>query len=152
MRFIEEAYGHLLPWFLPGTAFFAVLGLAVGPPLARLLHTRFSVAWALVVGLGMIVSATLTPLHGDLNPAAVGGTCDLSRMGLAPLHELLHIDDTSLNVLLFIPFRAAIGLVGGSRPKAILIVAAIAFPFVIETTQLLVPSSEVVRARMCSTT
>jgi hypothetical protein len=42
----------------------------------------------------VIVSATFTPLHGQLNPAAIGGTCDLSRIGLAPLRPLLHVDDT----------------------------------------------------------
>ena len=139
---IEAGYRHLLPWFLPGTAVFVALGLAVARPVARLLHTRFSVAWVLIAGLGMIVSATLTPLRGQLNFAAVGGTCDLSRMGLAPLRQLLHLGDASLNVFLFIPFGAAIGLVGGSRPKAVLIVAAIALPFAIETTQLLVPALE----------
>ena len=99
-------------------------------------HARWS------VGFGMIVSATLTPLRGQLNFAVVGGTCDLSRIGLAPLNELLHIDDTSLNILLFIPLGIAIGLVEGPRRKAVLIVVAIAVPFVIETTQLLVPALE----------
>jgi glycopeptide antibiotics resistance protein len=88
------------------------------------------------------VSAALTPLRGSFNFAAVGGTCDLSRMGLAPLHELLHIDDTSLNILMFIPFGTAVGLLGRSRQMAVLIVVAIALPFVIELTQLLVPALE----------
>lgn len=142
LRFIDGAYAHLLPWFLPGIAMFVVLALAIGRPLARLLVTRFSLACALVVALGIIVSATLTPLKGHFNVAAVGGTCDFSRMGLASLSDLLHIDDTSLNVLMFIPFGTAIGMLGRSPQRAALIVAAIALPFGIETTQLLVPALE----------
>ena len=88
----------------------------------------------------MIVAATLTPLHGDLNFAAVGGTCDFSRMGLAPIRDLLRMGDTSLNVFLFMPLGIAIGLIGRSRPKAVVLAGAIALPFVIETTQLLVPA------------
>ena len=139
---IEGVYRHLLPWFIPGTAIFAALGVVVARPFGRLLRTRSAVAWALVVGLGIVVSATLTPLRGDFDFAAVGGTCDLSRMGLIPLRQLLRIDDPSLNVAMFIPFGVAIGLIGGSRRKAFVVVAAIALPFLIETTQLLVPALE----------
>jgi glycopeptide antibiotics resistance protein len=121
---------------------FVVLALTVGRPLARLLLTRFSLACALVVGFGIIASATLTPLNGHFNFAAIGRTCDFSRMGLAPLDDLLQIDDTSLNIVMFIPFGVAIGLLHGSRRKAMLIVAAIVLPFAIETTQLLVPALE----------
>ena len=40
---------------------------------------------------------------------------------------------------MFIPLGAAIGLVPGSRRKAVLVTGAIALPFAIEATQLLVP-------------
>lgn len=139
---MEGAYGHLLPWFLPSTALFVVVALAVGRPLARRLVTRFWLACALVIGFGIIVSATLTPLNGQFNLAAVGRTCDFSRMGLAPLDELTYLDDTSLNILMFIPFGTAIGLLGRSRQQVALILAAIALPLMIETTQLLVPALE----------
>jgi hypothetical protein len=142
LTYLEAAYRHLLPWFLPGTAVFVVIGLFSARPLARLLRTRFGVAWALVIGFGIIASASLTPLRGHFNFAAVGGTCNLSRIGLAPLDDLGRIDDTSLNIVMFIPFGIALGLLGRSRRTAILIIAAIAFPFVIETAQLLLPALE----------
>ena len=142
MPFIESGYRQALPWFLPGLAVSVALGLALARPVSRLFRTRVFVGWALVVALGMIVSATLTPVHGDLNFAAVGGTCDFSRIGLAPLRDLRHIDDTSLNIFLFIPFGAAAGLVEGSRRKALLMVVAMTLPFAIETIQLLVPALE----------
>jgi glycopeptide antibiotics resistance protein len=138
----EIGLRHVLPWFLPGTALAAVVGLAAGRRLARALHTGYWVAVFLVIGLGMVIAATLTPLRGTFNPNAIGGTCDLSRIGLAPLHDLLRFGDTSLNVALFIPLGAALGLVTRSRRKAILVIGAIALPFVIETTQLLVPALE----------
>ncbi len=94
------------------------------------------------MGLGIVVSATLTPLRGQFNLGAVGGTCDLSRIGLAPVRDLFRIDDTSLNIVMFIPLGIALGLLGGSRSKAVLIALAVALPFLIETTQLLVPAIE----------
>jgi glycopeptide antibiotics resistance protein len=138
----EAGLRHVLPWFLPGTALAAVVGLLAGRPLARALRTSYWVACLLVVGFGMVVAATLTPLRGAFNPDAIGGTCDLSRIGLAPLGDLLRFGDSSLNVALFIPLGVALGLLPGSKGKVMLVVGAIAMPFVIETTQLLVPALE----------
>jgi len=67
-------------------------------------------------------------------------SCDLSRLGLAPLDELLEPSEASLNALMFIPLGAMIGLVPRSRRKAAVVIAAIALPFAIETIQLLVPA------------
>ena len=53
--------------------------------------------------------------------------------------RLLGINDTSLNVLLFIPLGVALAGIPSSRSKAILICAAIAAPFVIETIQAWTP-------------
>jgi VanZ like family len=139
---LEGAYRHLLPWFLPGLGVSILLGVALALPLARLLRTSRPLAWAVFVAFGIIVSATLTPLRGTFNFSAVGGTCDFARVGLAPIGALLHVDDTSLNVLLFMPFGIVIGLVERIRPRLGLVAIAIALPFVIETTQLLVPALE----------
>jgi glycopeptide antibiotics resistance protein len=139
---IQAAYRRLLPWFLPGFAISIVLGAILARPVARVFRVHPLLGFALIVSFGIIISATLTPLHGDLNFAAVGGTCDLSRIGLAPIREVLRIGDTSLNIAMFMPFGLAIGLLARSRPKALLLAAAIALPFVIETTQLLVPALE----------
>jgi len=139
---LEGAYRHLLPWFLPGLAVSILLALALAAPLARLLRVGRPLAGAIFVAFGIVVAATLTPLRGTFNFAAVGGTCDLSRIGLAPLGALLHVDDTSLNIVLFVPLGITIGLVAALRPRIALLAVAIALPFLIETTQLLVPALE----------
>ena len=93
-----------------------------------------------MLSLGIILSATLTPLRWAIDFGATGsGVCDFSRIGLAPLGELLRFNDTSLNILLFIPLGVTIGLVPMSRRKAAVVAAAMALPFAIETIQLLVP-------------
>ena len=139
---LEGAYRHLLPWFLPGLAISILVALVLASPLARLVRVGRPLAWAIVVAFGIIISATLTPLRGTFNFAAVGGTCDLSRIGLAPVGALLHVDDTSLNILLFVPLGITIGLVAALRPRIALLVLAIGLPFLIETTQLLAPALE----------
>ena len=128
-----------LPWFLPGVAIWVAVALAAGGRVGRALGVRRTVALALIVSLGIILSATLTPLRGALDFRAVGtGSCDLSRVGLAPLRELLRPNETSLNVLLFVPLGVSIAFLPRSRLKVVVLVAAIALPFAIETTQLLV--------------
>jgi glycopeptide antibiotics resistance protein len=93
---------------------------------------------ALIVSLGIILSATLTPLNGVIDVGGVGaGSCDFSRIGLAPLRELRRLDDTSLNVLLFVPLGISLAFLPRTRRTALLITAAIALPFAIETIQLL---------------
>ena len=94
----------------------------------------------MVLSLGVIISATLTPQWEALAFGTQGSSsCDLSRLGLAPLEELLALNETSLNVLLFVPLGASIAFIPLARTKVVVAVAAIALPFAIEATQLLVP-------------
>lgn len=130
----------VLPWFLPGLLLSFVVSLLARKSVGAALGVRPSVAWAIVIGFGMIVSATLTPLYGELRIRATGtGACDLSRIGFASPEELLSLGDATLNVFLFVPFGAAIGFLGESRHGAGLIMAALGLPFAIEVIQLLVP-------------
>ena len=112
------------------------------------------VALVMVLSIGIIASATLTPQWEALAFGTQGAsTCDLSRVGLAPLDELLTINATSLNILLFIPLGASIALIPMSWRMVLVVVAAVALPSAIETTQLLFPSStEAARALMSWTT
>jgi glycopeptide antibiotics resistance protein len=109
------------------------------------LSVRPVVAWVLLLSLGVILAATLTPLHDAFEGGRGSGTCDFSRIGLAPIDELRRLGDVSLNVLIFIPFGLAIGIVPRSRRKAAIVAAGVALPFAIEAIQLLVP----VLARAC---
>ena len=130
----------VLPWFVPGVVLSMAIASFLGRRVGQILAVHPGVAWAILVGFGVIVSATLTPLHGALNLAATGiGTCDFSRIGPAPIEELIRLDETSLNVVLFIPLGVAIGFVRRSRPRGTLILAAGALPFAIEAIQLVVP-------------
>jgi glycopeptide antibiotics resistance protein len=142
VTYVEAGYRHVLPWFLPGTALFALVGVLAARPLARWLPTHPVIAWGLFVSLGMVLSATLTPLRGHFNFAATGGTCDLSRIGLAPIDDLGEINDTTLNILLFIPLGISLGLLDRSRRTGLLIAVAVVLPVMIETTQLLLPALE----------
>jgi glycopeptide antibiotics resistance protein len=136
---LDDTMG-VLPWFLPGIAVSMAIGLFACRAVGKLLGVRPLLAWTILVAFGVIVSATLTPLRGALDFAAIAtGTCDLSRIGLAPIAQLIQFDDTSLNVALFIPLGIAIGLVPAFGPRATLILASTALPFGIETIQLLTP-------------
>ena len=98
------------------------------------------VAWLMVLSLGVILAATMTPQWEALAFGARGpSSCDFSRAGLAPLRELLRFNDTSGNVLMFVPLGVTIGLLPRSRRTAAVVIAAIALPFAIETIQLLLP-------------
>jgi hypothetical protein len=131
---------NVLPWLLPGLVASAIVGGLVARRVGRMFATGPAIGWGLVVAFGLIVAATLTPLRGGFELDTSGiGTCDFSRIGIAPLGQLLRLGDTSLNVLLFMPLGFTIGLVPRSRRRNVLAVVAIAVPFAIETTQLLLP-------------
>jgi glycopeptide antibiotics resistance protein len=129
----------VLPWFLPGVAISVVLSLVLGGRVGRVLGTRRVVASMLILSLGVILSATLTPLRGVIEEGVMSpGVCDLSRVGFPSLRELLRIDDTILNILLFVPLGASIAFLPRSRRTVAVIACAIALPFAIEITQLIV--------------
>jgi hypothetical protein len=128
-------------WFGPGVVISAIVGGAICGLVARLLGTRPLVAWLLVFSVGSIVAATLTPIHDTLETGAAGvGTCDLSRFGPARLDDLRTLNDTSLNVLLFLPLGAAVGFLPDRGRKAVVAAFAVALPFAIEGIQLVATS------------
>jgi glycopeptide antibiotics resistance protein len=130
----------VLPWFLPGVAIAVIVSIAASDVVGRALRVRRPVAWAMVLSLGVILAATMTPQWEALAFGAQGSSsCDFSRIGLAPLSGLLRFGDTSGNVLLFIPLGVTIALMPRSRRKAVVLIAAIALPFAIEIAQLLLP-------------
>ena len=125
-------------WFWPGVFVSLALGIVFGRWLGRALRISRAVASLLIVGAGLIVSATLTPSREALTQGAVGsGTCEIARVGPASIAELLSFGDPTFNVLLFVPLGLAIGLVPASRRMAALAAVALILPFAIETIQLL---------------
>jgi hypothetical protein len=124
--------------FLPGLGASLVVAFILGGAVRRTLGAGPLLSWALIVSLGLILSATITPTQEAIQGRAGMAGCDLFRVGLARLHEVLEFGDTGLNVL-FVPLGAAIGLLPRSRRKAAIVVAAFALPFAIERVQLLAP-------------
>ena len=136
MRFVTA-----VPWFPAGMAVTVVLGALLGSRVARRLGAPTALGWILILSLGLVLAATLTPQREALDYGAISvGSCDLSRMGLAPLSAFRGFNDTSVNILVFLPLGTAIGLIPRSRAKAAVVGAAILLPFAIELTQLLVPA------------
>ena len=141
-RLLRMSLDHalVLPWFLPGAVIALVVGIVCSGPVSRTLRVGRRVAWFIVVILGIILAATMTPQREALAYGARGpDSCDFSRVGLAPISELLRFNDTGLNVLMFIPLGTTIGLLPRSRRTAAVVIAAIALPFAIEAAQLLLP-------------
>jgi len=135
-------FGEILviPWILPGLGVSLVIAFVLGGPVERTFRAGPLLSWALILSLGIILSATLTPSREAIDSGASGiRGCDFSRIGLIPIRELLRFGDTGLNVLMFAPLGVAIGLLPGSGRKAAVVAAAIALPFAIEVIQLLVP-------------
>ena len=127
-----------VPWFLPGLAISIVVAVVARHRVARWLGVSQVLGWGLVVALGLILSATLTPHHEGASGATTTALgCDMSRIGPASLDDLLEFSDVSLNILLFVPLGAFIGCIPRSVRKGVVIASAVALPFFIETTQLL---------------
>jgi len=123
--------------FWPSVVVALVLALLVSRWLARWMHRPWAVAFALVFSIGVIVAATLTPGRDALLFGIPGtGSCDLSHIELPGLRELLSPNDTSLNVILFLPLGVVIGYLARSRLALGLLAAGVALPFAIEAIQL----------------
>jgi hypothetical protein len=118
----------------------AVIAVAIALVLSRAtahrLGTPRPVAALLVLGFGLVISATLVPTADAVAGQASNGVCDLSRIGLAPLDELTRVTLSSLNVLLLIPLGLAVGMLPRSRAAAAVTVAAVVLPFAVEAIQL----------------
>lgn len=130
----------VLPWFLPGLAITTVIALAVARRVARRLRTESPIAFLLVMSVGAVLAATIPPdADGFSGRPSAPGRCDFGHIGLAPLSQYLHLGDTSLNVILFVPLGLAVGLLGRSSATVWALVAALALPLAIEAIQSLAP-------------
>jgi glycopeptide antibiotics resistance protein len=125
-----------VPGFLPGLAVSVLIALGAARRVAIALRASQLLAFGLVVSVGAILAATLTPNVGSLEPPPGNTFCDLTRMSLAPLEELLSLNsEPSLNVLLFLPLGLVMGLLPRSAGKVALLAGAIALPAAVEFLQ-----------------
>ncbi len=127
--------------FLPGVVVAFVLAALLSGPVRQHLRIERVPAFLLLVALGVILAATVTPSREAVLYGAVGsGTCDLSTFGFAPLSTYVNLNDTSLNVALFVPLGLLVGLLPRSPYRLAVFVTAASLPIAIEGTQLVVTS------------
>lgn len=131
---------HLLqtvPWFVPGAVASLAISLALCVPISRALGARTAVTWLLLFGVGLVISATLTPQREALDFGTAGtGSCDFGRTTLATLAFYGGDNDAGENVLMFIPIGVAVALMPRSRRTAAVVAGALLLPFLIEAVQL----------------
>jgi len=143
-----RAFTETVPLFVPVVVLSITLATVAAGRTAAWMNARPAVSWLLLVGFGVILAATLTPLRDAIEHGLVSsGTCDLRRIGPAPLGAYLRPNETSANVVLFIPLGLALGMLPGSRRTKTIILCASLLPLAIEVTQLAFP----VWARGCQT-
>jgi VanZ like family len=129
------------PGFVPGALITIVIGFIANGLVSKALYISRGLALGIIICLGLILSATLTVGGDDLNHGANSMmSCDFTRLEPAPLAELLTVNETSLNIFLFVPFGMVIGLIPRSPRRASILAAVFALPFGLETIQLLMPA------------
>jgi glycopeptide antibiotics resistance protein len=129
-----------LPWLLPGLVVAVIVAFLAGPAVGRALQARAATGMAIVWSLGLILAATLTPLVGAITSSQQsGGICDLTVSGPRSISDFITPNEISLNVLLFVPLGAALGVLPRSRLRSVLIGAGMLLPFAIEYAQLIFP-------------
>jgi hypothetical protein len=129
-----------LIWFWPGVTVAIVMGWLLAPAVARALRTRGWIAWLLVLGVGLVVAATLTPIHApggiDLGAAR---PCDLSRRWFASEADLVAMSGVSLHVGAFLPLGVALGLLPRRRRSIVVMAVAVSLAPAIEGLQFVIP-------------
>ncbi len=135
------------PWLWPALALAVSVSLVAFRPLARVLRAPRPVAFLLLLSLAGIVALTLTPGADAFLPYHYFRDCVVDVVRPIGFGRVLNLGERGLNVLLFIPFGAAIGALPWSKVKGGLLVAGLVLPFAVEGIQYLVPALD----RSCST-
>ncbi len=87
-------------------------------PVARALRTTPWLAGLLRISAGVVVVATLAPIHSHLGvDPSVTRACDMSRRWFASRSDLTGVNDISLNIALFISLGVAIAWLPASRGR-----------------------------------
>jgi hypothetical protein len=113
-----------------------VAALVLGAWAGRLVGGGWVLGFALVLSLGLVLSATVTPGLDALSGIGGSGVCDLRRVGPPPLADLVWPREALLNILLFVPLGVVIGLCPPTRARTVLAAGAIGLPFAIELVQM----------------
>jgi hypothetical protein len=135
------------PWLWPALALAISGSLVAFRPLARVLRAPRPVAFLLLLSLGGIVALTLTPGADAFLPYHYFQDCLVEVVRPIGFGRVLNLGERGLNVLLFIPFGAAIGALPWSKVKGGVLGASLVLPFAVEGIQYLVPALD----RSCTT-
>ena len=123
------------PGLLPGLVITVGVAILLSAPVARGLDIHRGLAWLLLIGFGIVASATLTPGREAVDFGLAGnGVCDLTRWWPAP-RALFSINYTTLNIAMTVPLGLAVGLLPRSPRKLALLVIALALPPNVEIIQ-----------------
>jgi hypothetical protein len=138
-----------LPGLVPGSILALLISLAGSGLTAHIVASSRRHAFALLLSLGFILAATLTPTP-EPGPTETGhqvypGTCDVTRLRPLSPWLLTSINQASTNVLLFVPLGAAAALLPMRDRRTRVLLVACALPIAIEITQLALP----VLGRVC---
>lgn len=123
-----------LPLFWPAAVLAVVCAAALAAPAARILGTPVWSALLLLAALGVILAATMTPSVAAFVPADRLGGC-IRQFELPALSRLLYPNETSLNVVLFVPLGVACALLRRWSQVVLASGAAFGLPFAIELVQ-----------------
>lgn len=128
------------PGFIPGAFIALAIAVTLNGWISKLLHIGRMLAASIIICLGVIVSATLTTgSESAFFESSNYISCDLTRISLIPLHTLLTFNESSLNIILFIPLGLVIGLLPKSTCKTLVLAFAFILPFIIEIIQFSIP-------------
>src|SRR5258706_12024967 len=96
-----------LPLFFPAAGAALVLAGILASGVGHILRTPRWSAFLLLTSLAVILAATLTPSTAAFIPVGRPGGCVLGQFDTPPLSVLLYPNETSLNVVLFLPLGLA---------------------------------------------
>jgi hypothetical protein len=135
-----------LAWFWPSITVAFAMSAVLSSGVARLLRIDRGLAQFLVLSIGLVVAATLSPIRAPIGVdlTALRG-CDFGRRWLATLPELTSWSPVTLTIAAFLPAGVAIALLPPSIRSAIVALSVAALPVAIEVIHYLVP----VLARAC---
>lgn len=122
------------PWLLPTVAASTLLGLVASGPVGRVLRCSRSLAVMLVVAVGLLLGATVTPGLGEtysLGTCLAGVDGELAELGWFRA-------DVARNILLTFPLGVVVGLLRPPRRRPVAVGTVLLLPGV-ELAQLLLP-------------
>jgi VanZ like family len=136
-----------LPEYWPAAVLVALVVATAAAAVGRVLGGPAGTVFLLVGSVGLIVATTLTPATVSYFVPGHPATCLVRPLQLPPLYQLTSLNETSLNVALFVPLGLGCALLRRFGQVLLALPIAIAVPIGVEAVQYAVPRLD----RVCST-